>query len=91
MASMGNQIVEPEMADEVPWSEQITDYDQAHLVVYVRLLDAVADGATDQDICGIILNIDSKQEPRRARRRLETHLRRAKWMTEAGYKQLMAR
>src|SRR5487761_1194212 len=34
----------PAIADDVPWSDTITAYDEAHFVVYLRLLDAVADG-----------------------------------------------
>jgi len=30
--------LDPEIADEVPWSDAITQYDEAHFVTYVRLL-----------------------------------------------------
>lgn len=36
---MTSQIEHP-VADEPPWSETLTDYDQHHLVTYLRLLDA---------------------------------------------------
>ena len=26
------------IADEVPWSDHVTDYDRAHFIVYLRLL-----------------------------------------------------
>lgn len=81
----------PEIADEVPWSEQVTEYDQRHFIVYVRLLDAHADGARDDDICRLVLGIDPLKEPERARQALESHLRRARWMTEHGYRNLLSR
>ena len=73
--------------DGVPWSEDITDYDRNHLVLYMRLLDASADGASDEEICCVLLGIDSLREPERAKSALASHLRRARWMTEHGYRQ----
>ncbi len=32
--------LDPDVADDVPWSEDITPYDEEHLVTYLRLLDA---------------------------------------------------
>ncbi len=37
--------LDPDVADDVPWSEDITPYDEEHLVTYLRLLDADAEGA----------------------------------------------
>jgi hypothetical protein len=82
---------DPEIADEVPWSEQVTAYDERHFIVYLRLLDANADGATDDEMCRIVLKIDPTKEPKRARQALESHLRRARWMTEHGYRDLLSR
>ena len=79
----------PAIADDVPWSDTITAYDEAHFVVYLRLLDAVADGANDDEMARIVLGIDPQREPERARRALESHLRRARWMTEKGYRHLL--
>ena len=79
----------PAVADEVPWSEKITPYDKAHFVEYVRLLDASAAGASDAEMCRIVLGIDAAKEPDRAKRALESHLRRARWMTEHGYRHLL--
>jgi len=36
-----------------------------------------------------VLHIDPKQEPERARRAWESHLARAKWMMEHGYRDLL--
>lgn len=32
--------LDPDVADEVPWSDKITPYDDRHKVTYMRLLDA---------------------------------------------------
>lgn len=34
--------LDPDVADDVPWSENITPYDEAHFITYLRLLDAQA-------------------------------------------------
>jgi hypothetical protein len=39
----------------------------------------------------IVLGIDPVKEPVRARRALDSHLRRARWMTEHGYCDLLSR
>ena len=80
---------EAPIADEVPWSEAITAYDEAHFVVYLRLLDAEADGATADDMARMVLSIDPAQEPERAQKALASHLRRARWMTEHGYQRFI--
>jgi len=36
-----------------------------------------------------VLRIDPAAEPTRARRAYDTHMARAKWMTESGYKHLL--
>jgi hypothetical protein len=75
------------IADPLPWSEQVTPYDEAHFTTYIRLLDAEAAGVPEQKICSQILNIDGDLE--RGRRILADHLRRARWMTTHGYKLLL--
>ena len=66
-----------------------TDYDHEHLVTYLRLLDADTEGADWAEVARIVLHIDPKQEPERARRAWESHLTRAKWMMEHGYRDLL--
>ena len=46
------------IADQVPWSVRITDYDRSHFDVYLRLLDATAEGAHEDEIIRVVLNID---------------------------------
>ncbi|RWJ04843.1 MAG: DUF2285 domain-containing protein [Mesorhizobium sp.] len=77
-----------DVADEVPWSDRITPYDEAHFVTYMRLLDAEADGAEWQEAARIVLNRDPVAEPERTRQCWEEHLRRAQWMTTTGYREL---
>lgn len=74
--------------DDAPWSDDLTDYDRGHLVVYLRLLDACADGTKEDEMCKIVLGIDPSKEPDRAKHALDSHLRRARWMTEIGYRRL---
>ena len=77
------------IVDDVPWSDHITDYDQAHFVIYVRLLDAEQDGASHDEMAREILGIIPAKEPDRAARVLASHLKRAHWMTEHGYRDLL--
>jgi hypothetical protein len=83
---MGNTI---KIADDVPWSDHVTDYDRDHFVIYVRLLDAERDGASEDDMARTILGIDPTKEPDRAKRALASHLKRAHWMTKQGFKDLL--
>jgi hypothetical protein len=82
-ASMARTI-----ADEVPWSETITKYDESHYVVYLRLLDASAEGATTDEMARTVLGIEPSREPSRAEKAVSSHLRRAQWMAEKGYRRL---
>ncbi|MCC6887284.1 MAG: DUF2285 domain-containing protein [Hyphomicrobiales bacterium] len=77
------------VADQAPEAEVLTRYDQEHLVTYLRLLDADTEGADWTEVARIVLHIDPAQEPERARRAWESHLARAKWMTEHGYRHLL--
>jgi hypothetical protein len=67
----------------------LTSYDERHAITYLRLLDAEADGADWREVARIVLHIDPEHEPDRARRIWESHLVRARWMTEKGYRHLL--
>jgi hypothetical protein len=67
----------------------LTTYDKEHATVYIRLLDAEADGADWMEVSRTVLRIDPVRELARAHRAWETHLSRAKWLTENGYRQLL--
>lgn len=81
----------PSIAEDVPWSDGITAYDEEHLTTYLRLLDAHADDASADDMARVVLGIDPAQEPQRAHRAVASHLHRARWMVEHGYERLRAR
>jgi Uncharacterized conserved protein (DUF2285) len=81
--------LDPDVADTAPMDQVLTPYDQEHLVTYLRLLDADADGADWREVARIVLHLDPERQPDRARQAFESHLRRAKWMTEHGYRQLL--
>lgn len=74
--------------EEAPESLALTEYDRQHIKLYARLLDAEADGADWQEAVQVLFGICPIAEPERARRVHESHLARAHWMTERGYRQL---
>jgi len=82
-------LPDPDVADAAPTDSMLTLYDHEHMVTYLRLLDADAEGADWQDVARIVLHIDPVREPARARKAFESHLSRAKWMTEHGYRDLL--
>jgi hypothetical protein len=49
---------EPGIATQAPQSAEITAYDEAHIVTYMRLLDASAAGISEDEMCRLILGID---------------------------------
>ena len=79
----------PDFEDQPPQTDRLSAYDERHLVTYLRLLDAEKEGAHWEEAVAIIFAIDPASEPDRARRVYDTHLARARWMTEHGYKHLM--
>ena len=81
--------LDPDVADDLPWSESVTAYDERHLITYLRLLDAQNGGAAWRELARIILHRDVAAEPDRARLCWEAHLRRANWMVEHGYRTLL--
>jgi Uncharacterized conserved protein (DUF2285) len=79
----------PDVADTAPADTVLTRYDEEHIITYLRLLDAEADGADWREVTQIVLHIDPEREPARARQAFDSHLARAKWMTEHGYRHLL--
>lgn len=87
---MAEPELEPAVQDEAPTSAALTDYDRRHFITYLRLLDAQEDPtATWEEACRLVLRIDPAQQPVRARRAYDTHMARARWMTESGYQHLL--
>jgi hypothetical protein len=81
--------LDPQVAGTAPSDSVLTVYDEEHVITYLRLLDADAQGADWRDVARIVLHLDPEHESDRARRSFDSHLSRAKWMTEQGYRQLL--
>jgi hypothetical protein len=80
---------DPDVADTAPSDSVLTVYDEEHVITYMRLLDADADDADWREVTRVVLHLDAEQESDRARRAFESHLSRAKWMIEQGYRHLL--
>lgn len=75
--------------DEPPSSQTLTPYDREYMVLYLRLLDSARAGADWREAVHILFGLDPARDPRRCRHIHETHLARARWMTEHGYRELV--
>jgi hypothetical protein len=78
-----------EFQDRPPDAAGLTAYDQRHMPAYLRLLDAADEGADWREVVQIIFGIDPAREPKRARTIYDSHLARARWMTQSGYRHLL--
>lgn len=81
--------LDPPVADTAPDADVLTRYDEEHLVTYLRILDADAEGADWAEVARLVLHIDPSREQSRAHRAWQSHLARAKWLTEHGYRHLL--
>lgn len=72
--------------DRAPDASHVTDYDERHHRTYWRLLDAAEENADWREVVQIVFGIDPAAEPERARLVYDSHLARARWMCEAGYR-----
>ena len=81
--------LDPDVDDTAPTDAALTVYDEQHIITYLRLLDADAARADWRKVARIVLHIDPDHEPDRARHAFDSHLARAKWMTEHGYRHLL--
>ena len=79
----------PTFLDEPPKSRSLTPYDREHMVLYLRLLDSAREGADWREAIRILFGLDPELEPQRCRQIHDTHLARARWMTEQGYRGLV--
>jgi hypothetical protein len=57
----------------------------------MRLLDAADAGAPWDEAARIVLGIDPTREPDRAKRAYDSHLARARWVMDHGYRHLLQR
>lgn len=74
--------------DSPPLTDRVNAYDEAHLAAYLRLLDAAEEGADWREVAKIVFGLDVDADPERAKQMHDSHLARARWMTEKGYKHL---
>ena len=81
--------LDPNVADTAPTDSVLTIYDEEHTITYLRLLDADAQDADWRDVARIVLHLDPEHDSDRARRVYDSHLSRAKWMTEHGYRHVL--
>lgn len=72
-----------------PISETVTDYDQACLKLYLILLDAESSGANWIETHKRAFGLLPKADLGCRLEQYQAHLKRARWMTEFGYKQLI--
>jgi len=70
-----------------PVDDVVTPYDRAHFKLYLQLLDAEEQGTDWQIATTDIMNLNSEDES--AKSCWQSHLKRAKWMSESGYRQLL--
>lgn len=80
--------MEIEIQDEVPWADSLTAYDNEHFAIYLKLIDACAYNASEEDMALAILGIDPIRESARARMAVRSHLDRTRWLITSGYKEL---
>jgi hypothetical protein len=71
--------LDPDVADTAPSDSVLTVYDEQHIITYLRLLDANAEGADWREVARIVLHLDPEREPDRAWRAFESHLSPNGW------------
>ncbi|MGH6760362.1 MAG: DUF2285 domain-containing protein [Phyllobacterium sp.] len=82
-------MTKDDFLDQPPAGAALTAYDEAHLKLYVRLLDADAQKADWREVVEVLFGLDAKVEPERSLRVYTAHLERAKWMTTSGFCELL--
>jgi hypothetical protein len=79
----------PPFEDRPPQLDRVSAYDERHLASYIRLLDAEAEGADWREAVAIIFGLDPAKEPARAKVVHDSHLSRAHWIRDTGYRHLL--
>lgn len=82
-------MTNPSFKDSPPLTDRVNAYDEAHLATYLRLLDADEEGVDWREVVEIVFGLDATSDPERAKRVHDSHLARARWMTENGYRHLL--
>lgn len=84
-------MAQSDFLDEAPTSDQITDYDERHLVTYLNLLDLDSTGTDWAEAAKLVFGLQLEDRCPQVQRMHASHLARARWMTKVGYRQLAAR
>jgi hypothetical protein len=79
--------LDPDVADIALSGPALTGYDQEHLVTYLRLLEADAEGADWREVARLVLHRDPESD--RTRIAFDSHMARAIWIGESGYRELL--
>jgi hypothetical protein len=82
-------MTEAPFQDRPPATDRVNAYDERHLATYVRLLMADEEGANWREVVHVLFGLDPVAEPDRAKVVHESHLARARWMTQTGYQRLL--
>ena len=84
------EMTTPPFDDSPPESDVVTPYDERHFATYLRLLDAAAEAADWREVVRIVFRARSGiVNADRASLVYDTHLSRARWMTEKGFRDLL--
>ncbi len=86
---MGASMTVSTFQDRPPDGDSVTSYDESHLALYIRLLDAAAEGADWREAAQILFGLDPGRDAEYAQRVHDSHLARARWMTTTGYRDLL--
>lgn len=82
-------MTQAELRERAPEGAPLTDYDREVATVYLRLLDAEAAGADWREVSKIVLGVDAVHEPERAEAMHASHLARARWLRDGGYREFL--
>lgn len=86
---MLRHVAKPMVEPRAPSLPNVTPYDRRRFPIYLRLLDADAVHAPWDAVAMEVLGLDVKADTKAARETWESHLARARWMTEVGYRDLL--
>ncbi len=79
----------PDIEEFPPESETVTAYDRRCFKLYIMLLDADASGEDWFGAYTRIFKIAHIENREHSYQHYQAHLKRAKWMTTTGYRQLL--
>jgi hypothetical protein len=83
-------MTQAKLRERAPDGVPLTEYDREVATVYLRLLDADAAGADWREVSKVVLGVDAAAEPQRAETMHGSHLARARWLRDGGYREFLA-